>query len=377
MVFWGKKQDMGELTQNSSWHDSLDLVLHQGGPGFSHFVITNLCDAYCQFCSFAVGNLKPQDIKSVSREDGLATIDILYKNGIRYLIFVGGEALLHKDILTFIKYTHDKGMVPMVCTNGSHLTPDFIPALHKAGLQSVIISIDAPSVQLHEQNRGLKNVCQKIQEANKLLQQCHIQTTASVTISKLMTYQDYDLLPGFLQSLGFTDVTFSYPLEDLHSSYLGFSSADLVHYTPQELIAILEKIKSLKQRIHVVNNTISLTEMQRFLRKSPQHFGCLGGYRYFYVDWNLDVYRCHFWKKPMCKIHDFSPDQFIRDNCQLCMIDCYRDPSVMQFIAVSLTDANRYFHEGKYWEACRALLRKNNFLALRAVLEQISWIRKM
>lgn len=361
----------------SSFRDSLDLVLNHAGPGFSHFVITNLCDAHCHFCSFAVGKLKPQEIKSVSLEDGLKTIDILYRTGIRYLIFVGGEALLHKDILSFIAYAGEKGMVPMVCTNGSRLSPDFILELKKAGLRSILISIDAPSREVHETNRGLKDICEKIKLANGLFKKIGIQSTASVTISKLISYDEYDRLPGFLKSLGFEQVTFSYPLERLDSTYLGHSSDDLVRYPSEELIAIFQKIKRLRKKIHVLNNTISLSEMQRFLRKEPQHFGCLGGYRYFYVDWELDVYRCHFWKRPMCKIDEFSEQKFIRDNCQLCMIDCYRDPSVMQFIAVSITDAFQAIKRMRLLDACHAILRSKNMLALRAVVEQAKWISKI
>lgn len=359
------------------WKDTLHLSLTQGGPGFSHFAITNLCDAHCSFCSFAVGNLKAQDMRSVSCADGLETIDILYRNGIRYLIFVGGEPVLHKDLLTFTKHAFDKGMTPMVCTNGSHLTPDFIRQMKQAGMASVIISVDAPAVEVHEKNRGLSGVCEKIRIANQVLAQEKIQSTASVTLSKLMTLADYDKLPEFLRGLGFTQVTFSYPLETLGSSYLSFSDSDLVHFKPEELISVLEKVRGLKKKIHVLNNAISIDEMQRFLRQEKQIFGCLGGYRYFYVDWKLDIYRCHYWKEPICHIRQFGPDKLIRDDCQLCMIDCYRDPSVMQHIAVALTDAAGLARKKQWRKAWHTLFTKKNWLSIKAVLEQLTWIRKM
>ncbi len=46
--------------------------------------------------------------------------------------------------------------------------------------------------------------------------------------------------------------------------------------------------------------------MQRHLRREPERFGCLGGHKYFYLDWNLNLYRCHFWETPMCNIYDFD-----------------------------------------------------------------------
>ena len=46
--------------------------------------------------------------------------------------------------------------------------------------------------------------------------------------------------------------------------------------------------------------------MQRFLRDEPQQYPCLGGYRYFYLDWKLQLWRCHFWEEPLCSIYDFD-----------------------------------------------------------------------
>ena len=87
------------------------------------------------------------------------------------------------------------------------------------------------------QNRGLPDVCRKIQRANEFFARLGVQTTASITASRLI--DDYEKLPAFLESLGFTSCTFSYPLTSLASSYLSFSDSGLVNYTKDELIARL------------------------------------------------------------------------------------------------------------------------------------------
>ena len=106
----------------------------------------------------------------------------------------------------------------------------------------------------------------------------------------------------------------------------------------------------------VVNPAESLTEMQRHLRQEPERFGCLGGHKYFYLDWNLNLYRCHAWDKPMCSIHDFDETKLIRDGCTKCMIDCYRDPSVLQFAAISVSDAWQNIKKGKLGAAAANIL---------------------
>src|SRR4030095_250547 len=175
-----------------------------------------------------------------------------------------------------VRYAAESGIHPMICTNGSLWTEQNMRDLANDGLSSVIMSIDAHDVARHEKNRGLPEVCRKIKRANELFTELGIQTTASVTASKLI--DDYDKLPAFLTALGFKSCTFSYPLTSLASSYLSFSDSTLVSYKTEELIQVFEKIKNMKRSsgYPVVNPTESLTEMQRHLRTDKEKFGCLG-----------------------------------------------------------------------------------------------------
>jgi len=352
-------------------------VLSHGGPGYLQFAITNICNAKCDFCGFAVDRFDPKKRRSVTLKEAKDVIDISVKNHIGYLLFVGGEPLVHKDLRAMTRYAAERGIHPMICTNGSLWTDQNMRDLASDGLSSVIMSIDAHDVAKHEKNRGLPDVCQKIQRANEVFSELGIQTTASVTASKLI--DDYDKLPEFLTRLGFRSCTFSYPLTNLASSYLSFSDSSLVSYKTEELIQVFERIKQMKRRSHfpVVNPVESLTEMQRHLRREPEKFGCLGGHKYFYLDWNLNLYRCHFWEKPMCSIYEFDESKLIRDGCTRCMIDCYRDPSVLQFVAISASDAWNNAKRGRFVAAARNIFDSRNITSLKAVWEDRKWIGKV
>ncbi|HEV2393027.1 MAG TPA: radical SAM protein [Verrucomicrobiae bacterium] len=352
-------------------------VLNHGGPGYLQFAITNICNAKCDFCGFAVDRFDPKQRRSVTLQEARDVIDICVKNHIGYLLFVGGEPLVHKDLRAMTRYAAERGIHPMICTNGSLWTEANMRELASDGLSSVIMSIDAHDVARHEKNRGLPDVCRKIQRANAVFAELGIQTTASVTASKLI--EDYDKLPAFLGELGFKSCTFSYPLTNLASSYLSFSDSSLVSYKTEELIQVFEKIKQMKKRsgFPVVNPTESLSEMQRHLRRQPERFGCLGGHKYFYLDWKLNLYRCHFWEKPMCSIYEFDESKLIRDGCTRCMIDCYRDPSVLQFVAISASDAWKQLRKGNLAGAARHLLDRRNLTSLKAVWEDRKWIGKV
>jgi len=352
----------------------LGEVLRHGGPGYLQFAITNICNAKCDFCNFAVDRFDPKLRHSVTLGEARDVIDICLRNHIGYLLFVGGEPLAHKDLGAMTRYAAQRGLRPMICTNGSLWTDQNMRELARDGLSSVIMSVDAHDVARHEKNRGLPGVCRKIRHANEVFGQLGVQTTASVTASRLI--EDYDKLPGFLTALGFQSCTFSYPLSSLASSYLSFSDSSLVNYKTGELIRVFENIKQMKRRsdFTVVNPRESLCEMQRHLRGEPEKFGCLGGHKYFYLDWNLNLYRCHFWEKPMCNIYEFDESKLIRDGCTRCMIDCYRDPSVLQFVAINASDAWNNLKRGKLLAAAKNILDRRNLTSLKAVWEDRKWI---
>ncbi len=353
--------------------DTLQLVFQAGGPGFCQFAINNACNANCGFCNFARDTFPKEQSKFVDLNEGLDAINILFREGIRYLVFTGGEPTLNPNLITFVAHAAELGIKCMVVTNGGLLTASKVYELADAGLSSLIISVDAATPEIHEHNRGLPGVCNKIKEANQVLKNIGMYSTASVTMSHLV---DYDALPDFLTSLGFESVVFSYPLTNLDSNFMGYSDAGLVTHTDESLWQAYEKVKQLKKRFRVVNPTLSLEEMQRFVKNEEQRYPCLAGYRFFFLDWDLNLWRCHFWYEPMCSIYEFDSSKLVRDGCTKCMINCYRDSSLMQQIAVSMQDAYQSMRKGKFFDTTKALTRKGNIDSLRAVMEELPWIMR-
>jgi MoaA/NifB/PqqE/SkfB family radical SAM enzyme len=368
-------ENVADAKPRSRVWDTLRLVATSGGPGRCEFALNNACNANCGFCNFARDKLPKERWEYVERQGAFDALDILFRQGIRYIILTGGEPTLHPDLTDIIAYAARKGMKVMMVSNAGLFKPRRIQEYSEAGLSSFVISIDAATAQAHEENRGLPGVCEKIREANREITSLGMIATASVTLSRLL---DIDALPPFLEDLGFKSVTFSYPLTNLNSSFLGYRDSNLVDFSRDELIALFDKVKAVKSssRIHVVNPTRSLEEMQRFVRNERQDFPCLGGFRYFYLDWKLQLWRCHFWEKPLCSIYDFDETKLVRDGCTRCMIDCYRDASTMQHIAVSVHDAVTSLRAGDLAGAAQALGRKGNAGSIHAVVEELPWLMR-
>ncbi|MBI4776098.1 MAG: radical SAM protein [Deltaproteobacteria bacterium] len=357
------------------FRNTATMVAH-GGPAICNIAVTNRCNARCDFCSYAVDKKRVRQGQLMGYDDYRHAIDILHGRGVRYITLSGGEPFLHPRLYDMVAYAVGIGIRPSVCTNGSRLGPEAVEALRKSGLKTLIVSMDASSEEAHEKNRGLPGVCGRIRESTRLLNQLSIECVASVTISRLV--DDYDRLASFLEDLGFRTVTFSYPKRSIGSSSLVFSdTSSLLHRTPAELAGAFHDILRLKSRFRVLNPSESLKDMLRLQRGERQVFPCFGGYKYFFLDWNLDVWRCDMWPSKMGSIHDFEHVPFIRDHCTMCMSDCYRDSSVLLNFVVSLADGLTLLKRGKPVKALETVFTRSALRSVKALLEEWGTLRNL
>jgi MoaA/NifB/PqqE/SkfB family radical SAM enzyme len=345
----------------------------RGGPGFLQVAVTNACNAHCRFCSFPqvpITDWRMADPARLARG-----LEAMQRAGIKFVCITGGEPLLYPDLLDCLAQARALGLETLLVTNGVLLTPALIRKFSDVALHTLIISIDAASEKAHDRHRGVPGLASHIKDLLPLLHRASIRTAASVTVSRLI--DDLDALVRFLRYLGFTQLTFSYPLTWLNSSYLGFADSGLVKFSPAELDRWFTQILELKERspINILNPRLGLEEARRQIQGLPSRFPCLAGFKYFFVDWNLQVYRCHFLSDtlgPLEVIERLTP---IRDGCNACNIDCYRDPSVFQYVAVSLADTLAAWSQGKVVQGFRSLLNPTNVLSLAALVEGRHWVQ--
>jgi MoaA/NifB/PqqE/SkfB family radical SAM enzyme len=86
---------------SKTW-DMLRLIRH-GGPALCNIAVTNSCNAACDFCNFARGKVASRDLRWIDADQFDRALDILYKRGVRYVSFFGGETLLHPRLADMIE----------------------------------------------------------------------------------------------------------------------------------------------------------------------------------------------------------------------------------------------------------------------------------
>ncbi|RDI97161.1 radical SAM protein [Dyella solisilvae] len=334
-------------------------------PAICDVSVTNVCNAACDFCGFARDKKLAGPRHHLDPDDFERALPILRRRRIRYMTLQGGEPLVHPQIVSLVASATKAGVRCGLISNGWFL-PEYIDRLAEAGLDRLLVSIDSADMAAHEHNRGLAGLGRRIETGVKRARSLGIPTCASVTVSRLVNYPK---LPSVLERLGFDAVAFSYPRREAFgsSSLVYDESSTLIDLSREELLDALGQIRELKKHFRVMDPGFSLEEVERFVRDEAQHVPCIGGHKYFYIDWNLDIWRCEAWPKPMGSVFDLDllPDD--REPCNACMMGCYRHASALMHGPIGVVDAGQAFARGHVQDAIGHLFRRSvaeSFVAL-------------
>jgi MoaA/NifB/PqqE/SkfB family radical SAM enzyme len=346
---------MGQLTADQDREAALG-VSRNVLPAVCDVSVTNVCNAACDFCGFSRDKNLVGPRRYVDLTDFTRALPILRRRRIRYMTLQGGEPLVHPEVVGLVAAATAAGIQCGLITNGRFLTRH-VDALAAAGLKRLLISIDSHNMTQHDANRGLDGLHARIAEGIARAHAHGIPVWACVTVTRLVNYQE---LPEALEKLGFDAVTFSYPRrERFGSSSLVFSEeSELMDQSSEEILAALDSIRQLKKRFRVLDPSAALDEVARFVRGEEQRVACIAGHKYFYIDWNLDVWRCEPWAKPMGSVFDLDslPDQ--REPCNACMMSCYRHASAMMHGAIAVTDSAQALARGHMHSAVSSLFQR-------------------
>jgi MoaA/NifB/PqqE/SkfB family radical SAM enzyme len=344
-------------------------------PGVLDLSVTDYCNADCGFCGFAKSKMRGKPRRFVDHVAFERALPILARRGIRYLNFQGGEPLLHAKIVEMVAATREAGMKPGLITNGWNLA-ERADALADAGLHNLTVSIDSADMKAHEANRGLRGLGARIERGVARSKARGVPVMASVTVSRLV---DFDALPAALQRLGFEAVTFSYPRkEPFRSSSLVYGGdSPLVDFSNEELLSALDAILRLRKHFTVLNPATSIRDVQRHLRGEPERFACVGGFKYFYMDWRLDIWRCEAWRAPMGSVFDLDrlPDD--RSPCTDCIMSCYRNASALMHAGIAAADAAEALSKAHVVQAVRTVASGPVMQSLGALLGDATLIAEL
>ncbi len=125
---------------------------------------TNRCNLSCMHC-YSKADLDAVD--TLTTEDIMNTLDKFKENGVKFLIFSGGEPLTRKDLYDIADRCKELGIITYLSTNGLYIGKNNAKKIIDT-FNYVGISIDG-SEKTHDHFRGLKGSFVESMKAVKLL----------------------------------------------------------------------------------------------------------------------------------------------------------------------------------------------------------------
>jgi MoaA/NifB/PqqE/SkfB family radical SAM enzyme len=111
--------------------------LDRPSPMFVEFFVTRNCNLSCSYCFTRKKNHNDPSTQELKRR-----INKLKELGCNVISFMGGEPTLRKDLAELTSYCSKKNMYVSMDTNGLLLDKKMVAELEKAGMSSLVVSLD-------------------------------------------------------------------------------------------------------------------------------------------------------------------------------------------------------------------------------------------
>ncbi len=228
--------------------------------------VTDRCNLDCAYCT-EYDNTRPhpktEDLKLWMRK--------IRSLGTMRLALVGGEPLLHPDIVELVRYARELGFTTSLTTNGFLLSPELVRALDQAGLQTLQISVDrmTPSPVTR---KSFKTILPRLEPLAK--------SSINVHITGVLCEDTLEECREVLE----TGLAHGIPTE------LRLVHADPGHQFRVERGAkeqlesiLLEMIRRKRKGEKIHTNEAILRYQLSLLNGEPVEWTCMGGYKLFFV----------------------------------------------------------------------------------------------
>ncbi len=232
---------------------------------------TNRCNLSCLHC-YSKANL--DDIDTLTTKKILDTLPQLKANGIKFLIFSGGEPLTRRDIFNIAKRCKELGIITYLSTNGLYVKKSNANKILDS-FNYIGISIDG-SEEIHDRFRGLKGSFRESIKAIDLLNS-YGKTKVGVrfTITK-DTYGDLEFIFNLTEKHNIPKIYISHlvysgrGLDNLEMDISKEQRVEAVNYIIDKAFEYYESSRD----IEIVTGNMEMDAilfLDRFSKKYPEH----------------------------------------------------------------------------------------------------------
>src|SRR5213596_3665158 len=228
--------------------------------------VTDRCNLDCAYCT-EYDNSRPHP----SLDDLKKWIRKIRELGTMRIALVGGEPLMHPDVVEIVRYCRDLGFATSLTTNGFLLTRQKLKELEEAGLQVMQISVDrmTPSPIT---KKSFKTILPKLDYFRDSKISLHI---TGVICADTLPESKAVLETGLSRGIP-TEVRL------VHADPL--NRFRVARGSKEELEDFVDSMIERKRRGEKIHTSEAILNYQRsLLRNEPVDWTCMAGYKLFFV----------------------------------------------------------------------------------------------
>ncbi|MEA1961055.1 MAG: radical SAM protein [Bacillota bacterium] len=270
--------------------------------------MTNRCNLRCKHCYI---NAEDHDYSNeLTTQEAEAFIEDLAVMKAPVLLFSGGEPLLRKDIFHLGKMAAEKGLRPVISSNGTLIDDEMAKKIKEAGFQYVGISIDgAPAT--HDEFRAKQGAFDMAINGIRACQRQGVKTGIRLTMNRY-NQDDLPFLFDLIEKENIPRVCL------YHLVYAGRGTEmmgqdtttevkrSLIEYISKKTLELYEK--GVETEILTTDNHADGIYLYQQMKKQgsdradevvqllEMHGGCSAGTKFANVDSLGNVHPCQFWQ---------------------------------------------------------------------------------
>lgn len=270
--------------------------------------MTNRCNLHCKHCYIQA---EDADYKNeLTTEEAKAMIEDLAAMKAPVLLFSGGEPLVRKDLAELAKFAGEKGLRPVLSTNGTLIDDEKAKELKEAGFQYVGISLDGAK-ETHDRFRAKEGAFDAAIEGIRACQRQGLKTGVRFTLNK-ENEQDLPAIFDILEQekiqrfcmyhLVYAGRGASMIKEDVRPKRM----REIMEYVADKTVELHEKGVEI-EILTTDNHADGIYLYHRIREKQPEraeeilkllkmHGGCSAGVKFGNIDPQGNVHPCQFWQ---------------------------------------------------------------------------------
>ena len=277
------------------WGELLLQPLHgQRFPLAAEFEITERCNLGCVHCFI---NQPAGSSASIQREMSTdqvrQVLDQIAEAGCLHLLLTGGEPLLRPDFAEIYLYARQKGMLVMLFTNATMMSPAVIETLKQMPPILVEVSVYGATKETYEAVTRVPGSWERFTNGLKLLQESGLPLALkSVVLSK--NKSDLPAIKKMAQDMG---VNFRYD----GSVFPRLDGSDAPYWDRLDIEEMLALDREDPERMHAWTLQYELSQ-KLGLRSEKYVYSCGAGKRSFHIDCQGRLAMCMMARTPSYNI---------------------------------------------------------------------------